>query len=69
LPTGADVCLFPSQCKGSGIPLLEAATYGVPVVTSRTSSLTEVAGKAALLVDPLDVDDIAEAVRRLIEEG
>jgi len=69
LYAGAEAFIFPSLYEGFGFPVLEAATYGVPVVTSRTSSLAEVAGKAALLVDPLDVDDIAEAIRRLIEEG
>jgi glycosyltransferase involved in cell wall biosynthesis len=68
LYVGAEAFVFPSLYEGFGFPVLEAATYGVPVVTSRTSSLAEVAGKAALLVDPLDVDDIAEAIRRLIED-
>jgi glycosyltransferase involved in cell wall biosynthesis len=69
LYAGADAFVFPSLYEGFGFPVLEAAAYGAPVVTSRTSSLVEVAGNAALLVDPLDVDDIAEAIQRLIEDG
>jgi glycosyltransferase involved in cell wall biosynthesis len=68
LYAGADAFVFPSLYEGFGFPILEAATYGVPVVTSRTSSLAEVAGNAALLVDPLDVEDIAAAVSRILED-
>ncbi len=68
LYAGAEVFIFPSLYEGFGFPVLEAAMYGVPVVTSRTSSLVEVAGQAALLVDPLDVEEIARAILRLIED-
>ncbi|HUS70198.1 MAG TPA: glycosyltransferase family 1 protein [Anaerolineae bacterium] len=68
LYAGAEAFVFPSLYEGFGFPVLEAATYGVPVVTSRTSSLAEVAGKAALLVDPLDVEEIAGAILRVIED-
>jgi len=68
LYSGADVFVFPSLYEGFGFPILEAAGYGTPIVTSRSSSLAEVAGDAALLVDPLDVEDIADAIHRLIRD-
>jgi glycosyltransferase involved in cell wall biosynthesis len=57
--------VFPSLYEGFGIPVLEAQACGVPVMTSNNSSLPEVAGDAALLVDPNDVDAIADAMLRL----
>lgn len=68
LYAGADVFVFPSLYEGFGFPILEAAMHGTAVVTSRTSSLPEVAGQAALLVDPFDVDEIAEAILKLIRD-
>ncbi len=50
------------------MPVLEAMSAGTPVVTSNRSALPEVAGDAALLVDPLDVDAIAAAMRRVLAE-
>jgi glycosyltransferase involved in cell wall biosynthesis len=54
-----------SLYEGFGLPVLEAQARGVPVMTANNSSLPEVAGDAALLVDPLDVDAIADAMLRL----
>lgn len=68
LYAGADVFVFPSLYEGFGFPILEAARNGTPVVTSRSSCLPEVAGEAALLVDPFDVHEIAEAVLKLIRD-
>ncbi|WP_218054344.1 glycosyltransferase family 4 protein [Phenylobacterium immobile] len=62
---GAKAVVFPSIYEGFGLPVLEAMQLGVPVITSNTSSLPEVAGDAALLVDPYDPRAIGEAVRRL----
>lgn len=68
LLSGALAFVFPSLYEGFGIPVLEAGACGVPVITSNTSSLPEVAGDAALLVDPHDVDAIAAAMLRLVED-
>ncbi len=64
----ADVFVYPSLYEGFGLPPLEAMACGTPVLTSNVSSLPEVVGDAALLVDPLDVKTIAEGVRRLVED-
>ncbi len=65
LMSGALAFVFPSLYEGFGLPVLEAQACGVPVMTSNNSSLPEVAGDAALLVDPHDVDAIADAIYRL----
>ena len=62
---GARALLFPSMFEGFGLPVLEAMTVGTPVMTSDRSSLPEVAGEAALLVDPTDIGAMARAIRRL----
>lgn len=63
--TGALFFAFPSLYEGFGLPVLEAQQMGVAVMTSNNSSLPEVAGDAALLVDPNDVEAIADAMLRL----
>ncbi len=68
LLSAATAFVFPSLYEGFGIPILEAGGCGVPVITSNTSSLPEVAGDAALLVDPHDVDAIAEAMYRVVTD-
>lgn len=69
LLSGARVFAFPSLYEGFGFPVLEAMACGVPVVCSHASSLPEVAGDAALLVDPLDPTAWAAALERaLIDE-
>lgn len=64
----ASIFAFPSLDEGFGIPVLEAMAHGLPVVTSNRSALAEVAGHAALLVNPEDTDEIACALLRLIED-
>jgi glycosyltransferase involved in cell wall biosynthesis len=66
----ADACFFcfPSLYEGFGLPVLEAQDVGVPVLTANNSSLPEVAGDAALLVDPTDVEAIADAMLRLSKD-
>jgi glycosyltransferase involved in cell wall biosynthesis len=60
--------VFPSLYEGFGLPPLEAMANETPVVTSNVSSLPEVAGDAALLVDPYDVDAIADGIRRAVSD-
>ena len=68
LYSNAECLLFPSLYEGFGLPILEAMACGVPVVTSNVSSLPEVAGDAALLVDPYDVEPIAFAIQRVLDD-
>jgi glycosyltransferase involved in cell wall biosynthesis len=66
---GARAIVFPSLYEGFGLPVLEAMILGTPVVTSRESSLPEIAGDAALLVDPYDADDIARAITTIVNDA
>jgi glycosyltransferase involved in cell wall biosynthesis len=62
----ATVFVFPSLYEGFGLPPLEAMTAGAPVITSNVSSLPEVVGDAALLIDPNDSHSIADALARVL---
>lgn len=62
----ADAFIYVSMYEGFGLPILEAMKSGLPVITSNISSMPEVAGDAALLVDPLDTLSIAEAVNKVL---
>jgi glycosyltransferase involved in cell wall biosynthesis len=65
----AKVFVFPSLYEGFGLPPLEAMAHGTPVVTSNTSSLPEVTGNAALLVNPENVFEIRRALQRVLLDG
>lgn len=69
LIAGARGVLFPSLYEGFGLPVVEALARGAPVMASTGGSLPEVAGTAALLVDPYDVGAMAAAIRRLDTDG
>jgi len=68
LYSGADVFAYPSLYEGFGIPVAEAMACGAPVLTSNVSSLPEVAGGAALLVDPRETDAIADALVAVLSD-
>lgn len=68
LNSDAKVFVFPSLYEGFGLPPLEAMQFGVPVVSSNTSSLPEVCGDAALYCDPKNPDDIALQIARLLDD-
>ncbi len=69
LYSAASAFVFPSLYEGFGIPVLEAMACGTPVITSNSSALPEVAGDAALTVDPSSVEAIADAMIRLINDA
>ena len=64
----ADLFVYPSLYEGFGLPPLEAMACGTPVVTSNTSSLPEVVGDAGIMVDPLDVDALADSMHRVLTD-
>jgi glycosyltransferase involved in cell wall biosynthesis len=63
---GAGCVVYPSLYEGFGIPIVEAMACGAPVVTSRGGATEEIAGEAGVLVDPLDVGDIAAGIERAL---
>lgn len=69
LLAGAAVFCFPSTWEGFGLPVLEAMSHGTPVVTSAGTSLAEVAGDAALLVEPRDDVALGDALRQVLEDA
>lgn len=69
LIAGAEALAYPSLYEGFGFPVLEAMAAGTPVLTSNVSSLPEIAGEDAVLVDPKDEHQIAEGLRRVLEDG
>ena len=66
--SAADAFVFPSFYEGFGLPVLEALACGCPVITSKVSSLPEVAGDAAIYADPADHDDIAEKLLAVLTD-
>ncbi|HMM11748.1 MAG TPA: glycosyltransferase family 1 protein [Bacteroidales bacterium] len=68
ITASAFVYTYVSYFEGFGIPIIEAFKCGVPLITSNVTSMPEVAGDAALLINPFDVHDIAQAMQRLAED-
>jgi len=66
---GARAVIFPSLYEGFGLPVLEAMLLGTPVVTSHASSLPEIAGDAALYVNPYNIDEIAQAIKTITADA
>jgi len=68
LLSNAAMLVYPSLYEGFGIPVLEAMSFGIPTITSNISSMPEIAGDGALLVDPYDVSAIADSMERILCE-
>ena len=66
LVAGATAFVYPSLYEGFGFPPLQAMAAGVPTITSNVSSLPEVAGDAALLIDPHSVEELSSAIERVL---
>lgn len=64
-----DIVCFPSIFEGFGMPIIEGQVVGRPVITSNLSPMKDVAGDAAVLVNPEDIEDIRKAIRQLIADG
>jgi len=67
--SSASLLVYPSLYEGFGLPPLEAMACGCPVVTSNTSTLPEVEGKAGIMVNPLDIDSLIEAMRQVLTDN
>jgi glycosyltransferase involved in cell wall biosynthesis len=69
LMRNAQLFVYPAFAEGFGMPVLEALASGVPVITSNTTSLPEVAGSAAILVSPDSVEDVTSALKRVLSDA
>lgn len=69
LYNGAELFVYPSLYEGFGIPPLEAMACGTPVITSNTSSLPEVVSDAAVVINPYDVEELAQAMGRILKDN
>lgn len=68
LYSAADVLIYASLYEGFGLPILDAFNYGLPVITSNISSMPEVAGDGAILVNPLDVEEMKKKLKKVMED-
>jgi glycosyltransferase involved in cell wall biosynthesis len=66
LYNGAEVFIFPSLHEGFGIPVLEAMACGTPVMTSNVTAMPEIAGGAAMLIDPFNVNEMTDSMREIL---
>ena len=65
----ANAFVLPSFYEGFGLPVLEAMNHGVPVICSKASSLPEITGNAALLIDPNDLEEIAKTINKVFSDN
>jgi glycosyltransferase involved in cell wall biosynthesis len=63
---GASIFLFPSLFEGFGLPVIEAMSFGIPVITSNNSAMYEVSKNAAICIDPKNIEEISEALKSLL---
>jgi len=68
LISGASAMVFPSLYEGFGFPVIESQVCETPILCANTSSLPEIAGNAALLIEPMDIDALASGITRLIQD-
>jgi glycosyltransferase involved in cell wall biosynthesis len=66
--SGSEVFVFPSLSEGFGLPVLEAMASGAPVITSNIDSMPEIGGKAVIAVNPLNINELADAMRRVLTD-
>jgi alpha-1,3-rhamnosyl/mannosyltransferase len=66
--TGAQALIYPSLYEGFGLPLVEAMACGCPVICSNVSSMPEVAGDAAVLIDPMQSSELAQAIENVVHD-
>jgi len=66
--SAAELFIFPSLQEGFGLPVIEAMASGTPVITSNVTSLPEVAGEAGILVDPLNIEEIAKSMNKVLTD-
>ncbi len=68
LYNGADIFVYPSLFEGVGLPVLEAMSCGIPVITSNTTALKEIIGNAGIAINPFNIDEIAQAIFQIISD-